>query len=373
MSLNRVICLGIVLLGLTVPKSAQSAVADRNAIALEALSRLDAAAAEADPVLKEALLKVLEANRGRAEFVQLVKQFRLTGQERGLVLVASNLPRDAAGVEAARLVLIGKELELLTSVLSGGNAVQAAGLAEALGNTADKRAVPLLLPLVSDSQRDANVRKQAVRSLARTHEGASELVALAKKDALPAEVRFVATTELNTARWPDIKQQAATLLPLPQGRNAQPLPPLAELLSVRGDAARGAQVYFREEVQCAKCHRVGDKGLDFGPALTEIGTKLGKDALYEAILDPSAGVSFDYEGWEITTKDGNELTGIMVSESDGELTLKNQQGVPVRLRKADLARRQKLKLSLMPSGLQLTMTTQELVDLVEYLSTLRQK
>ena len=41
------------------------------------------------------------------------------------------------------------------------------------------------------------------------------------------------------------------------------------------------------------------------------------------------------------------------------------------MKKADIAKRQKLTTSLMPVGLQLTMSTQELVDLVEYLASLK--
>jgi putative heme-binding domain-containing protein len=356
-----------VVLALPVP----GAEPDRNVIALEALSRLTASDLKANPALQKALDKVLEANGGKPEFVKLVRQFNVAGQERGLILVAASLPAHEAGVDAARLLLDSKETPLVSAALAGGSVERATGLAAALGNTADKRAVPLLTPLVSDAKRDAALRKQAVRSLARTHEGAQEVVALARKDALSAEVKFTASTELHAVRWEDIKRQAAELLPLPTGRDARPLPPVAELLKRHGDPQRGEKVFFREETQCAKCHKVGDQGVDFGPALTEIGAKLGKDALYEAILDPSAGMSFDYEGWELTLRSGEEHAGIVVSESGDELALKNAQGVTLRLKKAAIERRQKMKLSLMPAGLQLTMSTDELVDLVHYLASLK--
>ena len=138
-----------------------------------------------------------------------------------------------------------------------------------------------------------------------------------------------------------------------------------------GDAQKGAQVFARPEVGCINCHRINEKGADVGPALSEIGNKLGKDALYEAILDPSAGIAFGYEAWQIDLKSGDEAYGIIVSETADELVLKDAKAISTRIKKSDIAKRQQSKISLMPAGLQLTMSTQDLVDLVEYLSSLK--
>jgi putative heme-binding domain-containing protein len=167
-----------------------------------------------------------------------------------------------------------------------------------------------------------------------------------------------------------LKAQAAQLLPLPQGRNTASLP-LHDLLKMSGDAQKGAQVFARPEVGCINCHRVNDKGVDLGPALSEIGAKLGKDGLYEAILDPSAGIAFGYEAWQIDLKSGDEAFGIIVSETADEIVLKDAKAIATRIRKSDIAKRQQSKTSLMPAGLQQTMSTQDLVDLVEYLSSLK--
>ena len=40
---------------------------------------------------------------------------------------------------------------------------------------------------------------------------------------------------------------------------------------------------------CFACHKAGNIGIDYGPALTEIGSKLPKSELYLAIIDPNAG------------------------------------------------------------------------------------
>ena len=105
--------------------------------------------------------------------------------------------------------------------------------------------------------------------------------------------------------------------------------------------------------------------------MSEIGTKLGKDALYEAILEPSSGVSFGFEAWSFTLKNGDEAYGLLASETADEVAVKAVGGIVTRLKKSEIESRQQSKLSIMPAGLQAAMTTQELIDLVEYLSTLK--
>ena len=251
------------------------------------------------------------------------------------------------------------------------NTTAAVKAAEALGNAGDKAATRLLLPIVADPKRDAALRKQAVRSLAQTSEGAGALVQLAKEDKLSDDLKFTASSELNRVRWPEIKAEAAKVLPLPQGQNAQPLPPMADLLKMKGDTANGAKIFSSQTVGCASCHQVKGQGVDFGPNLSEIGSKLGKDALLEAILDPSAGISFGYEAFQLQLKSGDEAYGLIVSDSADEVAVKAVGGIVTRYKKSDVVKREQMKLSIMPIGLQQTMTPQELVDLVEYLSSLK--
>ena len=141
----------------------------------------------------------------------------------------------------------------------------------------------------------------------------------------------------------------------------------------KGDVANGAKVFQRETAACARCHKVGNVGLDVGPALTEIGDKLPKEELYEAIIDPSAGISFGYEAWLVTMNDGNSAFGIIQSETDEELVVKGPTGAVTRHAKSGIKSRQQQPLSLMPPGLHLTIQEQDLVDLIEHLASLKKK
>ncbi|HEV7926438.1 MAG TPA: PVC-type heme-binding CxxCH protein [Verrucomicrobiae bacterium] len=354
---------------LLVANSRAPAGPEHETIAVETLTRLKGVDVVAHPEIKAALASSLESSRGTPEFVNIVQAFHLQDQNAGLLEVALRHPGEEAGVQAARLVLASGDRTVFDSAFHDTNS--AARLTEVLGNTHDKSFVPVLLPLVSDEKIDLAARRQAVRSLARVREGASQLLQLAKDNKMPNDVKFVATTELNQVRWSELRSEAAQVLPAPVGRNAESLPPLPELLRMHGDIARGAQVFARPEAACITCHRINDKGVDLGPALSEIGAKLGKDALYEAILDPSAGIAFGYENWQITLKSGDDLNGIVVSDTADELIIKDAKAIPTHIKKSDIVSRRQLKLSLMPAGLQQAMSTQDLVDLVEYLSSLK--
>ncbi len=341
-----------------------------NNTAIEALSRIKGLDLEANPALKGAVLKVLATTRGTPQFVEIVRDFNLTDQGTGLLECVLKNSTNSSGPDAMRLLASQGQSNLITTALQGSNA---APILTVLGNTGEKRFVPWLTPFIKNSNRDLALRQAALSALARTPEGAQFLIDLARADQLSADLRFIAMTELNNVRWPALKAAAAQVLPLPQSQHSQPLPPIAELIQQTGDSTRGSKIFRRPEVGCSNCHQIESEGIDFGPRLSEIGTKLGKDALYQSILDPSAGISFGYEAWQIELNSGDEAFGIIVSETAEVIALKIQNGIVTQYKKTDIRTRQKMNASIMPTGLQLTMSPKDLVDLIEYLTTLKKK
>jgi putative heme-binding domain-containing protein len=113
------------------------------------------------------------------------------------------------------------------------------------------------------------------------------------------------------------------------------------------------------------------EGKEVGPALTEIGSKLSRQALFESILFPSAGISHNYETYVVSTKDGMVLTGLLTSRTDNELILKTQDALLHRIATSELEAVRKLEVSLMPADLQKQLSAQDLADIVAYLETLR--
>ena len=244
----------------TVPREA-----NRDALTIEALHRLKGINLETHPGVKLVLAKLLGEMQGTAQFVAMVGEFQIKGQAAGLLEIAEQDPGIPAGVDAMRLLLKQQDLDLLTQSLGGTNALH---VAQVLGSTGEREIVPLLAPLVQDSARDLALRKQVVRSLARVQEGAAALLELAKAQKLPDDLKLVASSELNSLRWDNLRAQAVQLLPMPASLNAQPLPPISELVKKKGDPVAGSAVFQRETVACFKCHQINGAGTDFGPNLS---------------------------------------------------------------------------------------------------------
>src|SRR5438876_4232914 len=136
------------------PGKADTSEAERTALVLEALSRLQGVNLDQNPKLNETVLTILEKTRGTADFVRLVRQFNLTGQESGLLDAAIQNSTNDTGAEAARLLLAAKNRGCLASVLQGTNSSAAVKVAQALGNSGEKGAVEFLLPLVAQAKAD---------------------------------------------------------------------------------------------------------------------------------------------------------------------------------------------------------------------------
>jgi putative membrane-bound dehydrogenase-like protein len=159
-----------------------------------------------------------------------------------------------------------------------------------------------------------------------------------------------------------------------KSKDGSALPSIDELVKQIGDPKAGESVFaISATAKCITCHQVGTKGQMLGPPLTTIGQKLSKAQLYEAILKPNAGILMGYENWVVKTKKGQIISGLKTSETADAITLKDTLGKYHDIATEDIARQVKQKISLMPENVAEAMTQQELVDLVEYLSTLRNK
>ena len=338
-----------------------------------ALTRLGPEKVNANPRLLEALNKVLDATKGTGRFVEIVSAFKLADRNDELLKLAIANPNNNVGVDSVKVLMSNKGTRLLKGALKRENEGEAISLIEAIGNTVSGSTIPILTVGLDDSKGRTEVRKAAVRSLAKFKQGAQALLDRAKSGEIDSTIRLTAATELNAVRWADVRAQAAKLVPLPKGREGTSFAPIAELIKRSGDPKRGQSVFFRETVMCSRCHQVNGVGIDFGPALSEIGTKLSAEALYESILAPNAGILMGYESWTVETKTGDEFYGLLISDTDKTLTIKTVGGILNKVDKSAILRRSKSKLSTMPDGLQQLMSEQDLIDLVEYLKTLKKK
>jgi putative heme-binding domain-containing protein len=137
-----------------------------------------------------------------------------------------------------------------------------------------------------------------------------------------------------------------------------------------GDPRRGQAIYRSAAAQCAICHKARGEGGDLGPDLSQVGGKLDRTHLIEAILDPSAEILQGYHTTTILTRSGRVLSGIVKAESSAAITLVDAEGRAVTVKPGDVERREVSKVSLMPEGLADGMTPGEFTDLIAYLVSL---
>lgn len=228
--------------------------------------------------------------------------------------------------------------------------------------------IPELLKTVQDNSMSVQERDPAVRTLAETKAGAQALIDLAAKDELPEELKPSAQYALAVSADAEVRALGKEKLPMPKTKDGKDFPAIKELLEMKGDAANGAKVYNDPKgANCAACHIMGDKGRDIGPPLNTIGEK-GKDILFESILLPSVAIQHGFHSIVVRTKSSGVKSGILVEDNDEKITIKDTNGEFIDIPAADVAKKIEQKMSLMPQGLVSTMTLQELVDLIEYLS-----
>lgn len=134
-------------------------------------------------------------------------------------------------------------------------------------------------------------------------------------------------------------------------------------LTQKGDVLNGAKVF---ETICSNCHIYGSVGKEVGPVLTEINRK-SKETLLHDILDPNAAADTKYISHRLQSNDGAVHIGIVESESDQSITIKKMGGEKVNVSKRDIKKFSSLGTSLMMEGLEGSMTTKEMADLLAFL------
>ena len=305
--------------------------------------------------------------RGTAEFVTLSEKLNLTGFPDELVAFIAARPDAPESVTAARLLLRSNRGQLTGYLRDAADLPRAFALARALGKTGERDAGGIFTAELKQKETAAPLKVEIVNAMAMNGATGRELLKLARESQLAEALKPVAA--LAIARSPDagLRNEGASVLPVPKAAGAENFPALADLVKMKGDAKAGAELFAK--ATCNTCHRVKGQGIDFGPDLSQIGGKLSRDALFEAVLYPGAAISHGFLGLAVTKKDGASLLGYATGETDEALQLRLAGGVDQSILKKDIAKREDLPMSLMPPGLAAVVGAQGLVDLVTWLET----
>src|SRR5207249_10860265 len=129
----------------------------------------------------------------------------------------------------------------------------------------------------------------------------------------------------------------------------------------RASFARGRTVF---ENQCAKCHKFDGKGHEVGPALD--GAARDLEYLLVNVLDPNRVVGRPYYLRTVERKDGRLESGLLHAEDEQAVTLKAENDQLKVIPRKDIEKITVQEKSVMPEGLNATMTVQDFRDLIRY-------
>lgn len=135
------------------------------------------------------------------------------------------------------------------------------------------------------------------------------------------------------------------------------------ILNTNANAKSGKAVFERT---CSACHSYAGSGGKVGPDLTGVRNQPA-DALLLHILVPNYEVYPAYQAISLETKDGRSFSGWLMAETDNSLTLKTAFGTQESILRKNLKSLTNSGLSLMPDGLEQTMTKDEMSVLIAFL------
>lgn len=316
---------------------------------------------------KEAIDRYLTATAGDPEYFQFVEKHKVSGQTENLMSLAQVKAGSSIASQAIHALFTLGKSQSLKAMLTALPQEKVALIMENVAALGTNETTAFSIALIADPAAPLASLQATARGLGLNAAGQAALLSSAASGKVPSSINQIVAGALATSTDSSIREAAAKIIPLAPTNN---LPSVTELIQLTGDATKG-QVTFM--TYCFACHQVNGNGIDFGPALSEIGTKLPKEALYDSILNPNAAVSFGFEGWEIKTNDGNTLIGIVTSETDIELAIKLPGGIVQKFAKTSITTRSKLPVSLMTPNLHTIIAQDDLVNLVEYLSLLKKK
>jgi len=185
------------------------------------------------------------------------------------------------------------------------------------------------------------------------------------------ERKQIAATDIDAARRslllesPDeaVRARAVALFGAPRPTDKRELVAryAREIADLPGDAGRGRQVFL---ATCAACHQP-ERGPRLGPNLATLQDR-SPGTLLNAILDPNRDVKLAYVAYVVRTTDGQDLLGVVASETANSLTLRQAAGVEEVVPRPSIRSMKASGLSIMPEGLEAGISPQQMADLLRF-------
>jgi putative heme-binding domain-containing protein len=133
-----------------------------------------------------------------------------------------------------------------------------------------------------------------------------------------------------------------------------------------GNWARGRQLFFGNEANCYKCHKLNGSGGMIGPDLSNLVHRDYASVLRD-IVEPSAALNPDHLAYIITLNNGKVITGVPRSTGKEKLIIGDVDGKEIPLNREDIESMTPSPISLMPTGIDKTLGPDKMRDLLTFL------
>lgn len=335
------------------------------------LRHLDIKTVTKTAIAQKALADVLKSVAGTDEYIELVDRYEVKAENPNLLQLAISKHEERTGRSAASLLLELGGSKLVWGVINGKDNSQKNNLLQSLSGVGSKESIDMLQQIALSDKYDMSLRKEAAGRIGKSWSGEERVLEILKAKKVPAELIPDVVTSVKGAWRGSVRSEAASYLPNNGIAVAsEKTVTMQEINALTGNTEEGKKIFTSI---CATCHQVNNSGYDFGPKLSEIGSKLPKESLLESILNPSAGIGFGYEGWELKMKDGSTMTGIISSKTETDIELKFPGGGKKQIKTADVKMLTQMKQSMMTEGLHENLSAQDMANLLEYLTGLKKK
>lgn len=135
-------------------------------------------------------------------------------------------------------------------------------------------------------------------------------------------------------------------------------------LELKGDTVKGKEVFIQ---YCIACHQKRDElGIAYGPDMGSVRNWLPKNILAN-ILSPNLSIAAGFDLWELETKSGEKINGLLSSESSSAVTLLVGPGEAKTFNRQDIKTLKALNASAMTEGFAEKISHQEMADLISFL------
>ena len=195
-------------------------------------------------------------------------------------------------------------------------------------NIEEKSKLPLFEKIITQntwSEKQVAITALSKMSSNQTQNLLSDIFEKFKKGELDPEVHLELFSSIEESEFKTLKEQK---LSYEKSFNKDDKLMEYQTTLYGGDVRRGLRLFRRNAAaQCIRCHKVNGNGGIVGPDLSDIGSTLTREQLLLSLVAPSDRIAPGFGTLSISLKDGSEIVGIFMSETDDMLRVKQGEEI----------------------------------------------